>query len=353
MNRIVLLTAFALLTACGGTPAVQDDVPIVAATDPPATAESKPYVGRFDARLTQFDYPYEVKVRTFEAQKQSLEMAYMDVAPTGEPNGKTVVLLHGKNFSGAYWERTIAALTKAGYRVIAPDQIGFGKSSKPANFQFTFHALATHTHDLLQDLGVTQATIVGHSMGGMLATRFALMFPNIATKLVLVNPIGLEDWQQFVGYQPIDHWHAQELKKTPDGVKAYMTKAYFDGQWKNEYAPLVELQAGWSESPDYPQIAWNSALHYDMIYTQPVVQDFPRVTQPTLLIIGDRDRTALGRGGAPPEIAAKMGLYDQLGKKTAEAIPNAKLVELKGIGHIPQFESYDAYIEALTKFLAD
>ena len=66
-------------------------------------------------------------------------MAYMDVKPA-RPNGRTAVLLHGKNFCGATWQGTIAALTDAGYRVIAPDQIGFCKSSKPAQYQFSFPA---------------------------------------------------------------------------------------------------------------------------------------------------------------------------------------------------------------------
>ena len=130
-----------------------------------------------------------------------------------------------------------------------------------------------------------------------------------------------------------------------------MTTAYFDGTWKDEYQPLVELQAGWTQDPDYPEIAWVSALTFDMIFTQPVVYEFDRIQVPTLLIIGDRDRTALGRGSAPEEVAARMGLYDKLGKQAARAIPNAKLVELDGIGHIPQYEAFDAYYRALSEFL--
>lgn len=319
--------------------------PLASHAAPPADA------ARFDAQLSGYAYPHPVKTRRFEAQRQTLTMAYMDVQPRGAANGETVLLLHGKNFSGAYWKGTIDALVARGYRVVVPDQIGFGKSSKPAHFQFTFHALATHTRDLLTDLQIKRVTVVGHSMGGMLATRFALMFPAIADRLVLVNPIGLEDWQQFVGYVPIDAWYAAELKKTPEKVRAYMKTAYFDGKWTPAYDALAELQAGWTQSKDYPQIAWVSALTYDMIYTQPVVHDFPRVTQPTLLVIGDRDRTALGRGSAPPEVAAKMGRYDALGPKTRDAIPNATLVVLPGVGHIPQYEAPDAWLKALGGFL--
>src|SRR6201986_4017991 len=115
-------------------------------------------------------------------------MAYMDVKPQ-QPNGKTVVLLHGKNFNGAYWKTTIDALTKDGYRVIAPDQIGFGKSSKPVGYQFTFQQLAINTKAILDQLGIDHIYLLGHSMGGMIAMRFTLMYPDIVSKLILVDPL--------------------------------------------------------------------------------------------------------------------------------------------------------------------
>src|ERR1700679_384275 len=85
------------------------------------------FISRADGvRLENFQYPFPVHIFKFSSQQQNLEMAYMDVQPT-KANGQTVVLLHGKNFSGAYWEQTAAALSQSGYRVIIPDQIGFGK----------------------------------------------------------------------------------------------------------------------------------------------------------------------------------------------------------------------------------
>ncbi|NNE08849.1 MAG: alpha/beta hydrolase, partial [Gemmatimonadetes bacterium] len=237
------------------------------------------------------------------------------------------------------------------YRVIAPDQIGFGRSTKPAHYQFTFQALATNTKTLLDKLGVARVDVVGHSMGGMLATRFALMFPEATEHLALVNPIGLYDWKLHVPYQTIDDWYRSELKKTPEGVRKYMTQSYFAGEWKSAYEPLVEIQEGWIRGPDYERIAWNSALAYDMIFTQPVLYEFDRLSMPTLLIIGQRDKTALGKPLVSDEIAAEMSDYATLDEKAAAAIPRAKLVELEGIGHIPQFEAWEDYIAALTVFL--
>jgi pimeloyl-ACP methyl ester carboxylesterase len=80
-----------------------------------------------------------------------------------QPSGKTVVLLHGKNFCGATWEETIGPLRDAGYRVVVPDQVGFCKSTKPQAYQFGLHQLAANTHALLESIGVERPVVVGHS----------------------------------------------------------------------------------------------------------------------------------------------------------------------------------------------
>jgi len=311
-------------------------------------AEVKPQ----DAMLSGYDYPYPVKQFALNAQRQPLTMAYMDIpTPRGKTARGTVLLLHGKNFSGAYWKDTIAALSEAGYRVLVPDQVGFGKSSKPLRFQYSFQALASATHSLLDQLKIDKVAVAGHSMGGMLASRFALMYPERVEKLVMVNPIGLEDYKRFVPYLPLDQATAREEAQTPEKVKGYMTRAYFDGQWRPAYDPLLDIQAGWTLGPDAKKIAAVDALTADMIFTQPVLYEFPDIKTPTLLIIGTRDRSAIGVDRAPEALRDKLGRYDRLGKATAQAIPNAKLVELSGIGHVPQYEAFDRYMPALLEFL--
>jgi pimeloyl-ACP methyl ester carboxylesterase len=310
-------------------------------------ADETPALG---IRLEKFDYPYPVALLPLKTQNQSLEMAYMDVAPA-TPNGETVVLLHGKNFCGAYWEQTAKDLAARGFRVVIPDQIGFGKSSKPENYHYTFQALALNTRDLLDQLEIKQVHVLGHSMGGMLATRFALMFPDRSQSLVLVNPIGLEDWKTKAPYPGIDKWYQQELKTSADSIKKYQQENYYDGKWRPEYDAGVAVLAGLIRSDGYPLVAWNNALTYDMIFTQPVVYELPQIQVPTLLIIGQRDTTALGKNLVSPEVAKTMGNYPELGKKAAAAIPGATLVELEGIGHLPQIEAYDQFLPPLLKFL--
>lgn len=149
---------------------------------------------KYGAELEGFDYPYEIQRFQFTSQGEDVFMAYMDVLPR-QSNGRTAVLLHGRNFCAATWESSINVLRQAGYRVIAPDQVGFCKSSKPVHYQFSIQQLAANTNALVKSLGIERAIYIGHSFGGMTAIRYALMFPEAVEQLVLVNPIGLEDWQ--------------------------------------------------------------------------------------------------------------------------------------------------------------
>lgn len=305
-------------------------------------------------RLEEFAYPFPVQNFQFSSQQKALEMAYMDVPPrSGRSTAdKTVVLLHGKNFGGAYWEETAKALSDAGYRVIVPDQIGFGKSSKPDFYQFSFHQLATNTHELLRSLNVQEAHVLGHSMGGMVATRYALMFPAETRSLTLVNPLGLEDWQaKGVPYTSLEKSYQRELEQTPEKIRAYQEKFYYDGKWKPEYDRWVEMLALFLRSSNYPRMAWNQALTSDMIFTQPILYEFERLKMPVLLLIGQRDRTAPGRDAAPASVQSQLGDYPNLGRRTAATIPHAKLIELEGLGHMPQIEAFPRFFTPLRAFL--
>jgi pimeloyl-ACP methyl ester carboxylesterase len=300
--------------------------------------------------LEGYDYPYPVQFLPLFIEGQDLKMAYMDVPPRGGGNGKAVLLLHGKNFFGAYWKDTITFLADNGYRVIVPDQIGFGKSSKP-NLHYSFHALAANTRKLLDSLEVKEVTVIGHSMGGMLATRFAVMYPDVATRLVLENPIGLEDYRQFVPYVSVDEQYRSELNASVENIRAYH-KTYFV-TWRPEYGEYAEVAARQKGSGEFPRLAMSSALTYEMIYEQPVCHEFGEVKARTLLVIGQADRTVVGKTRVKKELLSTVGQYPELGRKTAMLIPGAKLVEMVNVGHIPHMEMKDTFHEALLNFLKE
>jgi len=315
----------------------------------PAMADDGPAYGPM---LEGYDYPHPVSHYRFTSQGVAMDMAYMDVSPA-KPNGHVVVLLHGKNFCAATWEGSIRALTVAGYRVIAPDQVGWCKSTKPEHYQFTFEQLAANTHDLLKSLGISKAIVMGHSTGGMLAVRYSLLFAADTERLVLVDPLGLEDWRaKGVPWQSVDAQYQTQLKTTADSIRDYERATYYANTWKPEYEPWVQMLAGLYRGPGKAVVAWNSALTYDMIYSQPVFYEFEKLEMPVLLMIGDKDTTAPGKQLAPPELRAQLGHYPELAKAAVARMPQGKLVEFADLGHSPQIQEparfHKALLDALT-----
>ena len=333
MNRIIL--GFTIVIA-------------VLSVAAPTRAEDHPIYG---VELEGFDYPHDVNRYRFRSQDGDVSMAYMDVKPQ-TANGRTAVLLHGRNFCAATWEKTIAVLSEAGFRVIAPDQIGFCKSTKPLGYQFSIQQLATNTNALLTSLGVSRPIIIGHSFGGMMSVRYALMYPDAVAQIVLVNPIGLEDWQG-AGVPFIDLDKGLEIEKatTFDSIKQYEQRFYYAGQWKPEYDRWVEMIAGMYHGPGAERIAHVQARVAEMAFIQPVVHEFERIRVPTLLMIGQLDRTALGANRATADLAKRLGNYPELGRAAAKRIPNAKLIEFPELGHAPQIQAADQFHEALVKGL--
>ncbi|MEB0043561.1 MULTISPECIES: alpha/beta hydrolase [unclassified Pseudomonas] len=302
----------------------------------------------YGPQLEGFDYPYAAKNYAFESQGQRIQMGYMDIKPSAKPNGRTVVLLHGKNFCGATWEGTIKPLSEAGYRVVVPDQIGFCRSSKPEDYTYSFKQLAQNTRGLLNSLGIDHATIVGHSMGGMLATRFALTYPKQVDQLVLVDPLGLEDWKaKGVPAITFEQWYARDLKTTAQTIRKYQQATYYANQWRPEFDRWVTMQAGMYTGSGRDEVARASAMTYVMIFNQPVFYEFEKLQMPTLLLIGQKDNTAIGKDLAPEPLRSTLGNYPDLGKAVAKRIPHATLVEFAELGHSPQIQDPALFNKAL------
>lgn len=295
----------------------------------------------YDQYLSGCAYPFEVRTFAFESQGRPLNMAYMVLEAGAER--PWVTLLHGKNFNGAYWEQTAQFLQEQGFNVLMPDQLGFGKSSKPTDYQYSFAALAANTKALMESLNIRQSIVVGHSMGGMLAARFALLYPELTQKLVLVNPIGLENYLEFVQYKDVNFFYESELKKTAEGIRSYQQKNYYDGAWNARYEALTYPLVGWIQGPDHETIARVSALTYDMIFTQPVITEFADLKVPTVLILGTRDRTGPGRGWKRPGVDRELGRYDRFGEQLKKLVPDLAIYELSGLGHLPQIEDFERF----------
>jgi pimeloyl-ACP methyl ester carboxylesterase len=216
--------------------------------------------------------------------------------------------------------------------VIVPDQIGFGRSSKPI-IPYTLHDMAANTRALLVHLGLERAAIVGHSMGGMVATRFAFSYPDMTTRLALVNMIGLQDARLQRPWRSTDDVYRAALNRSYDAILQGMQRYYVT--WDPVYAKYVRVHYGWTLSGEWPRLAMIRARLQQMIYAEPVVYEWPHIRAPALVIGGAQD------GPRFPELA----------RGVAAALPDARLVLFADVGHNPHIEAPARFHAELLRFL--
>lgn len=311
----------------------------------PATAREPYGIG-----LEGFAYPYAVSLLPLVNDGEQLHMAYMDVAPA-QPNGRTVVLLHGRNFPSSYWAPVIRTLSDSGYRVVVPDQMGFGKSSKPAG-DLHFDTLARNTIALLDHLQITKAEIVAHSLGGMLGVRIARAFPDRVAHLLLVAPIGLEDYRLYVPPTPTEKILENEDKLTADGYRKQLETNYSLKLPPDQVTPFIDARFNIKGSAEYPRWLRAFVSSAQMIYREPVAHEIPLVSQPTLFIMGSDDHNAPGRPNAPEALRPKMGQNAELAKAFAAKMPDARAEVIPNTGHLVFLEAPAKFNELMLGFLA-
>ncbi len=299
--------------------------------------------------LEGFAYPYPVNLLPLTNDGEQLRMAYMDVAPA-QPNGRVVVLLHGRNFPSSYWAPVIKTLGDAGYRVIVPDQIGFGKSSKPAG-DLHFDTLARNTIALLDHLKIAKAEIVAHSLGGMLAVRIARAYPDRVAHLLLAAPIGLEDYRLYVPPTPTEKILENEDRLTADGYRKQLETNYSLKLPPDQVTPFIDARFNIKGSAEYPRWLRAFVSSAQMIYREPVVHEIPLITEPTLFIMGADDHNAPGRPNAPEALRPKMGQNAELAKALAAKMPDARAEVIANAGHLVFLDAPAKFDELMLAFL--
>ena len=290
-------------------------------------------------------YPYPSSYLPLTLYGEDVRMAYMDVTPQGQANGHTVVLLHGNNFAGFYFGVVIDALRKEGFRVIVPDQIGYGRSSKPI-IPYYLADMARNTRSILQRLNIDKAMIVGHSMGGMLAARFASQYPDATERLVLFNPIGLTDTRFNNPVGDPDEAYKRTLASTYQTIRASLMRyvAHKPSAWNSQFESYVRLRYAWTLSADWPRLARVQSLMNNLISLDPVVYDWAHIQAPTLVY-----------GGAEDMLAGTPAAFQEGMKRIAATIPNgkARLELLPGLGHVPFMEAPERALPPLVAFLKE
>ena len=327
MSKRYVLSLFVLLSlGWAGAAGAQSEPP----SEPPAEW------GATAIDFSNVPYPFPVSYLDVEVYGQPLRMAYMDVAPTGTPNGQTIVLFHGFNFASYAFGETMEILTAAGFRTIAIDRLGFGRSSKPI-MHYNFHIPARNTKRLLDHLGIERAAVLGHSQGGMVAARFGMTYPQTASHVVFVNQIGNSD------SRPGREWNEPEYtasRPTPQQyyrqVLAGQMRYYVQG-WRPEYLKWVEAPFGLIYSGDFDRWQEVRGLISQAMWEDPVVYDWQHISSKALVI-----------GGADDPLSQDFAAD---ARRLAESLQNAELLLYPGIGHNPQFENKEQFHADLIRFL--
>jgi pimeloyl-ACP methyl ester carboxylesterase len=300
--------------------------------------------------LEGFAYPYPVSMLPLTNDGEQLRMAYMDVAPA-QANGRVVVLLHGRNFPASYWAPVIKTLNDAGFRVVVPDQIGFGKSSKPIG-ELHFDTLARNTIALLDHLQIAKADIVAHSLGGMLGVRIARAYPDRINHLVLAAPIGLEDYRMYVPPTPTEKILENEDKLTAEGYRKQLENNYSPKIPPEQITPFIDARFNIKGAAEYPRWLRAFVSSAQMIYREPVVHEIPLISLPTLFIMGADDHNAPGKPNAPEALRPKMGQNADLAKALAAKMPNASAEVIANAGHLVFLDAPAKFNEVMLAFLA-
>jgi pimeloyl-ACP methyl ester carboxylesterase len=290
--------------------------------------------GPVSINLEEFEYPYPVHYMNFRIYNQDVRLAYMDVAPSGPANGRTVIFHHGGLYYGWYWKEQIKALSSEGYRVVVKDRLGWGKSSKPV-IPYSISLWASNTERLMDHLGIEQAALVGHSIGGQMVTRFAFLYPERITHLVTVNQIGLTDRRAGRGFRPL----SGEVNADPDMDAAYESLLRWAHEnystWQPQFSEHMRIRYGQRLSGDWPRMAYVSALTGQMRGMDTVVNDWQHIQTRTLILGGADDY---------PTFAEEA-------RHAAEIFPNGEAFIIPGVGHNPHEEVPEVVNAELIRFL--
>lgn len=290
--------------------------------------------GPISINLEEIDYPYPVSYMNFTVYDEDVRLAYMDVAPTGRANGRTVIFHHGGLYYGWYWAAQVEALTAAGYRVIVKDRLGWGKSSKPV-IPYSINLWASNTARLMDHLGIEQAAVVGHSIGGQMVTRFAFLYPERTTHLVTVNQVGLTDRRHGRGFNPL----SGEVDVDPDMDEVYASLLRWAEEnyltWRPEYLEHMRIRYGNRLSGEWPRMAYVNSLTGQMRAMDTVVNDWQHIQTKTLIMGGEEDY---------PTFAEEA-------RRAADTFPNGEVFLIPNVGHNPHEEVSDIVNAELLRFL--
>ncbi|HCB02188.1 MAG TPA: hypothetical protein DEP19_07380 [Anaerolineae bacterium] len=298
------------------------------------------------SRLREIETRYEAAPTTGKfVQAGDVEIHILDMGPA---DGQAILFIHGTGAWSEFWRETMTPLAEAGYRCIAIDIPPFGYSEKPATPSFGNEAQAERIIALMDELDIDSAILFGHSFGGGATLETALMIPERIDALVLEDVGGLN-----LNLVPVEKTSPSLLEiffetraiRNPilsaTATNPLLTKTLLSAMLKDPndatdekikilQQPLV-LEGATNTLGDWLGYVVN--VQEVSLTTNPT--HYQNLTMPTLIIWGDSDTV----------IPLAEGEYLQ------SIIPNAELVVMKDVNHVPHVEDLDNLMPIVLEFL--
>ena len=272
------------------------------------------------------------------------EMSYLElhgerIAYRDAGAGEALLLIHGMAGSSATWRAVIPELAKK-YRVVAPDLLGHGESTKPRG-DYSLGAFAASLRDLLDELGISRATVVGQSLGGGVAMQFTYQHRDYCQRLALISSGGLGpdlNWILRILSAP-----GAELLLPVVAPRPVLNVGNKLGSWLTSAGSVAARQRNVERvlvvSGSAHAAGISAYLALGRRLPGPAVSALGKIHVshglPTLLIWGEEDRI----------------IPVAHGRAAHDAVPGSRLEVLPGVGHFPHVESPAAVVDILDDFI--
>jgi pimeloyl-ACP methyl ester carboxylesterase len=271
-----------------------------------------------------------------------INISYIELNPSGK---KDVLFIHGLGSNLKFWRYQVDVFKDRGYRVLALDLPGYGKSDKPGSFSYTMEALADVVKEFIKALKIHKPVVVGHSMGGHIALSLAIRYPKVPGSLVLTSPAGLEPFsrkeQRWFG-----RVYSTSLIKEVDEYDLWGAVRYNNFyRWKKEHEWLVEERVRLIKAKDFDRYAYaNVKCVQGLTKTDFVRKKLFKINVPTLIVFGDRDRLI-------PNRFMHGGFTKNIMRYGHRNITGSKLKPLHNCGHMVQMDCAEQYNSSVLHFI--
>jgi len=286
-----------------------------------------------------YDYltPYPYPTQTIQLN-DGTEVAALDIGKGPE----TLVLVHGLSSSLMVWQKNLAELSQH-FRCVAFDLPGYGKSPRaPRSLDMVF--LSSVVMEVIYRMGIRQANLVGHSMGGQISMTTALRYPHSIRRLILAAPAGLERFNRLQALALRKSFKPEALTKA---TRKSITKnvRYSLYRFEPDAQFMIEDRVKLTETPQFEDYCHTVSESVAAMTRGPVWEYLPHIMQETLILMGENDPLIPNRLFSPllkPRQVAEAG---------AARIPHSRLEMVPRCGHFVPFEQPEAFNQAIKTFV--